>query len=105
MLVEFVKSKKDGRRNGVVVCFAEGDLVLFGWSAYNAKHEERDFDRDRAIEIAIGRAYNGTQAEVPERVRPILGKMRARAYNYYGSTVACQNNMGQVTHGTPIPLY
>ncbi len=100
MLVEYVRNEH-GRRIGVVVAL---DNHSIGWSAVREKEKRviiqkgrlqgcsailpRDhFDKDRALEIAIGRANMAqtrpTKKVPPVAIQKVITKMQQRAAAYF----------------------
>jgi len=82
MLVEYVKGD-NGRLQGVVVATGLGKL---GWSSFNDKKETKRFDKQLALEIAVGRAESGKDYDdfIPFKLRQTVYKMEDRAERYYG---------------------
>ena len=84
MLVEYIRGKnnslgqniKGGQLIGVVVAL---DKWSIGWSLCSKKDK---FNKQRALEIAIGRAEKST-AVVPTSIKPVFVKMINRAMRYF----------------------
>jgi len=78
MLVEYVRNKNN-QPVGVVVAVGKNQI---GWSE---KHNKDKWDKYLGLEIAIGRAMNGSvKYPMKEKVfRPYINKMYDRADRYF----------------------
>jgi hypothetical protein len=105
MLVEYVRGKRGGLV-GCVVAVLDKNMIKLGWSKcmvkppINSKLKADKFDKDYALDKAIGRALStkdhvrvmllgkgkslSTQPmDVPSSVRPTLRKMEKRVVSYF----------------------
>lgn len=78
MLVEYVRDNKN-KPIGVVVATGKNQI---GWSE---KHNKDKWDKHLGLEIAIGRAINGSdKTPMKKKVfRPYVEKMTNRANRYF----------------------
>lgn len=82
-LVQFVRDRK-GQPRGMVVATVIDNKIRFGWSYTNTKAGDR-FDKNRAFQIAIGRAETGQGMSVitPHSVNKVAQQIAVRAKRYY----------------------
>lgn len=78
-LRQFLRDE-NGQPCGLLVAVGNGQV---GWSV---THRNDHFNKDIAVRIARGRAFNGTTAKIPFRYRPALEKMQERAKRYFRPT-------------------
>ena len=80
----FMQYVRDKNRNrvGVVVGFPNGDKI--GWSKvrHSDGHYMDQFDRERGLNIAVGRAMTGTNLVPPRNVQEVIDIMADRLYRY-----------------------
>jgi hypothetical protein len=77
---QYIRNSK-GQRIGVLLAFKKDEHELaIGWSKCNKLDQ---FDRTRAVEIAIGRALRGTAALPPRVVVKKLKEFEDRAKRYF----------------------
>lgn len=90
MIVQYVRGKNGFSGNtltGVVVARKSEDSKGYeiGWSAYNAKSENRPFTKKRALEIAVGRVNIGSDKDAPQRVMDVIEAVDKRAKKYFNN--------------------
>jgi len=72
-LMEYIRDET-GNKHGLMISFREDDNVYVGWALCRMggiKEQRDEFNRDRGIEIAIGRAYKYYKKPYP-KVRPSI---------------------------------
>jgi len=82
-LIQFVRDRK-GQPRGLVVATIIDDEIRLGWSYTNTKAGDR-FNKNRAFQIALGRAETGQGNNVvtPHSVRRVMDRIAVRAERYY----------------------
>ena len=81
MLIRYVrKNGEPGKRGEPTGCVIALDEKHIGWSA--CCHLDR-FNKERAKQIAIGRAIKGTKAQIPDKVKPTLAFVSEKAIEYF----------------------
>ena len=83
MLTQFVRDRK-GQPRGMVVATVIDNSICVGWSYTNTKAGDR-FNKQRAIQIALGRAEYGwgREVEIPYAVSKVFIRMADRASSYF----------------------
>lgn len=81
-ILTYIKDRKDQRVGCFLALKDDEGLVGIGWSLCN--HKDR-FDRDRALDIAEGRAYAAIRrpSPIPHSMRPHLDDFVSRARKYF----------------------
>lgn len=104
-LIEFIHSSRETRPDGTVK--GTGPLIgcviarrvrgrnsrngqfepriSIGWSKVNRSMGDK-FDKERAIDIARGRAIVGNSPEMPRKIAPAFRRMELRAARYFKFT-------------------
>lgn len=104
-LIEFIHSSRETRPDGTVK--GTGPLIgcviarrvrgrnihtgkfepriSLGWSKVNRSKGDK-FDKERAIDIARGRAIVGNSPEMPRKIAPAYERMEERAARYFQFT-------------------
>lgn len=88
MITEYVKDKK-GNKIGFMIGFRSEEGPLIGYSKYNASREVERFNKDKAMKIAIGRAFSPKyihSIEVPFSMVSPLHKFAKRCEKYFKSS-------------------
>lgn len=80
--MQFVRDRKGNPRGVVVATLDEQSNVTLGWSYTNIKAGDR-FNKQRGIDIALGRVKTGTDAQVPHNVQKVSDRMYRRALIYF----------------------
>lgn len=82
-LVQFVRDRK-GQPRGLVVATVIDNEIRLGWSYTNTKAGDR-FNKQRAFQIALGRAETGQSERVmtPHSVIKVMNQVAVRAERYY----------------------
>lgn len=75
-LLKYVKGKF-GKRIGVVVAV---DSNKVGWSKLNRRDR---WDKVKGINIALGRAFNGSKVRVPDSIKKDVSLIEERAKKYF----------------------
>ena len=83
MIIKYVRNSKR-IPSGVVVVMRDGENIHVGWSLHR-KDDETPFTKDRALQIAVGRAQTGTKELMPFTVRRILrsSEFNTRCQKYF----------------------
>ena len=77
MLIEYLRDK-NGNPIGVAVAVSKEDI---GWSLCNKRDK---FNKQRALEIAVGRATKRDISDTkPVTILPLFNKIYARAQKYF----------------------
>jgi len=78
-------TKKNGKKVGMLIATAfREDSFGVGYSLCNTKLDK--FDKQRAVQIAFGRAYknaNGDALEIPQSIRDEYALFYCRATKYF----------------------
>lgn len=82
-IVELIRDKRRQVR-GMFVAIREDNEVSIGWSLCKKKSDV--FNKDRAFNIAFGRAVLGSRIEVPHSIRADLLRFYDRASRYFKNT-------------------
>ena len=83
-LIQYVRNRKNQRVGVVLATTAmfEGKVQIgIGWSM--AKTKMDTFDKERGLQIARGRAKEGTSTQVPRSIDPLYRQMINRAVGYW----------------------
>jgi hypothetical protein len=80
-LIQFARNKK-GERVGVVVATLINNNIRFGWSKVNLSMGDK-FDRQRSLEIAVGRAVSGTKEALPSSLVSVMENVVERSFRYF----------------------
>jgi hypothetical protein len=85
-LTQFVRDR-NGQPRGLVVATVIDDAIRLGWSYTHIKAGDR-FNKEKAYNIAFGRAENGwgDSVTMPHRVSKVFNKMLDRATRYFKNT-------------------
>jgi hypothetical protein len=75
---KYVKNRKE-QLVGCVVAVGNGEI---GWSMCNFSQGDT-FSKQRALDIALGRAYIGSQKEIPHTLRKDFEYMKERSVRYF----------------------
>lgn len=95
VLIEFIHKNSKGTKGpivGVIVAnvheHEKGKKTIgLGWARAHTGVDE--FDKQRALTIALGRAEKGTNDEIPHSLRGHYHKMMDRALRYYKGLDIC----------------
>lgn len=79
-LIGCVVARRVRTRNYLTGQFTSG--ISIGWSKVNVSAGD-EFDKEKAVEIARGRAIVGSSPAVPRQIIPIYNKMVERASSYF----------------------
>lgn len=87
MIVEYVK-KRDGRKVGVLIGKSdwEDGTISFGWSKYAEAKESGPFNKRKALEIAVNRAYACrpyAKEDLPFAIQKEFDRFKDRCTRYF----------------------
>lgn len=80
-LIQYIKDSKQ-KRIGVMYAYKDDKNIKIGWSKCNKLDR---FNRERGLEIAIGRAVEGSEVAQPRAVRKQLQEFTDRAHRYFNN--------------------
>lgn len=81
ILVEYYRDKKGAPKGVVVAIKYNATRTSIGWSMC---HPLDVFDKERALQMATGRALNaGGNTRVPMSLKPLVSRMAARSIKYF----------------------
>lgn len=85
-LVNIVRDRKGNPRGYVVATKLDNGKVGLGWSYVNVKAGDR-FNKHLGQNIAMKRAFTGTNKFVPRDVMKVIDRMTVRAVKYFRAPI------------------